>query len=105
MGAALKIPVRKSSNLAADLQELAGPLGVQLAATVLDPTAEPLDQATRPERFALLLGSEGHGLPPEIVELCQRKITIPMQGGTDSLNVAVAAGIFLYQLGGLRLEA
>jgi len=105
MGAALRIPVRQSSNLASDLRQLAGPLGVQLAATVLDPTAEPLDQATRPERFALLLGSEGHGLPPEIVAQCQRNITIPMHGGTDSLNVAVAAGILLYQLGGLRLEA
>ena len=104
MGAALRVPVRQSANIAADLRELAGPLGVQLAATVLDPTAEPLDQATRPDRFAILLGSEGHGLPPEIVALCQRRITIPMHGGTDSLNVAVAAGILLYQFGGLRRE-
>jgi tRNA G18 (ribose-2'-O)-methylase SpoU len=99
MGAALRVPVRQSSNLAADLRQLAGPLGVQLAATVLDPTAEPLAHATRPERFALLLGSEGHGLLPEIVAECQRKITIPMHGGTDSLNVAVAAGILLYHFG------
>ncbi|HEX3996926.1 MAG TPA: RNA methyltransferase [Pirellulales bacterium] len=96
MGAALRVPVRQSTNVAEDLRELAGPLGVQLAATVLDPTAEPLAQATRPERFALLLGSEGHGLSAELVELCQRKITIPMQAGTDSLNVAVTAGILLH---------
>jgi tRNA G18 (ribose-2'-O)-methylase SpoU len=99
MGAALRVPVRRASDIAADLQHLAGPLGVQLAATVLDPTAEPLAQAARPDRFALLLGSEGHGLPPEIVAQCQRKITIPMHGGTDSLNVAVAAGILLYHFG------
>jgi tRNA G18 (ribose-2'-O)-methylase SpoU len=99
MGAALRVPVRQSPDLAADLRQLAGPLGVQLAATVLDPMAEPLAGAARPERFALLLGSEGHGLPPEIVAQCHRKITIPMHGGTDSLNVAVAAGILLYQLG------
>ena len=30
-----------------------------------------------PNRFAILLGSEGHGLPPEIVALCHRKIAIP----------------------------
>jgi len=100
MGAALRVPVRQSPDIAADLRELAGPLGMQLAATVLDPTAEPLAQATRPDRFALLLGSEGHGLPPEIVALCQRKITIPMRAGTDSLNVAVAAGILLNHFGG-----
>lgn len=102
MGAALRVPVRRSSDVAGDLRELAGPLGVQLAATVLDPIAEPLSGATRPERFALLLGSEGHGLPPEIIAACHRQITIPMHGGTDSLNVAVAAGILLYELGPRR---
>lgn len=96
MGAALRVPVRQSENVAADLRELSGALAVQLAATVLDPSAEPLAEATRSERFALVLGSEGHGLPAEIVALCQRKITIPMRPGTDSLNVAVAAGILLY---------
>jgi tRNA G18 (ribose-2'-O)-methylase SpoU len=100
MGAAFRVPVLHSKNLQRDLRELSGPLGVQLAAAVLDESAEPLDQATRRDRLAILLGSEGHGLPEEIVTLCQRKITIPMPMGTDSLNVAVAAGILLYKLRG-----
>ncbi len=96
MGAALRIPVLESADIEADLQRLAGELDVQLIATLLDPAAEPLAAAARPARFALLLGSEGHGLDPRIVALCQRRVTIPMQPGTDSLNVAVAAGIFLH---------
>ena len=96
MGASVRVPIRESPDLAADLERLRGQLDVQLAATILDPTAEPLSTATRPDRFALVLGSEGHGLRPSIVSLCHRRITIPMNQRADSLNVAVAAGIFLH---------
>ena len=69
---------------------------MQLAATVLDESAEPLASAGRPAKFALLFGGEPQGLGPEYVAACDRRLTIPMKMGTDSLNVAVAAGIFLY---------
>jgi TrmH family RNA methyltransferase len=45
---------------------------------------------------ALLIGSEAHGLPPDVVEVCERLVTIPMVGGIESLNAAVAAGIAAY---------
>ncbi|HKD37511.1 MAG TPA: RNA methyltransferase [Pirellulales bacterium] len=100
MGASLRVPIRAAADIAADIRHLRDWLDVELAATVLDPTAEPLSTANRGDRFALLFGSEGHGLAPAIVALCRRRITIPMQRGTDSLNVAVAAGIFLHHFGG-----
>jgi tRNA G18 (ribose-2'-O)-methylase SpoU len=100
MGASLRVPIRESTDLTDDLSQLRDPLSVQLAATVLDSTAEPLSSAARPDRFALLFGSEGHGLDPALVALCDGRITIPMQPGTDSLNVAVAAGIFLHHFRG-----
>jgi tRNA G18 (ribose-2'-O)-methylase SpoU len=96
MGAALRVPVVESHNIEANLRQIAGPLAVELLATVLDPRAEPLASAARPKRLALLLGSEGHGLRSEWIAACARRITIPMPGEVDSLNVAVAAGIFLY---------
>ena len=96
MGAGLRVPVVESPDIEADLRRVGGELNVELAATVLDPLAEPLANARRQERLALLFGGEGHGLEPRIVALAHRRITIPMQGGTDSLNVAVAAGIFLH---------
>ncbi len=73
--------------------------GCQRWATVLDASAEPLAGLVRPARLALLLGSEGHGLGSRWIAHCDRQVTIPMRPGTDSLNVAVATGIFLYQLG------
>jgi TrmH family RNA methyltransferase len=70
--------------------------GFELMATVLDPTAEPLHTATRTNRLAILFGNEHGGLSPEWIELCDRRVTIPMAGDADSLNVAVAAGIVLH---------
>jgi tRNA G18 (ribose-2'-O)-methylase SpoU len=95
MGAALHLPVSESRDLAADLARLAG-AGYELVATVLDPGAEPLEGVACPDKLALLLGSEGHGLEVEWQRLCARRVTIPMQPGIDSLNVSVAAAVFLH---------
>jgi tRNA G18 (ribose-2'-O)-methylase SpoU len=98
MGTALRLPVLASEDLSRDLDRLTGELGFQLAASVVDPSAESLSGFRRPERLALLLGSEGDGLEPEWVARCHRQVTIPMRPGAESLNVAVAAGILLYHL-------
>lgn len=46
--------------------------------------------------LALFVGSEAHGLPAEVVDRCSERVTIPMPGGTESLNAAMAATIALY---------
>jgi tRNA G18 (ribose-2'-O)-methylase SpoU len=97
MGTIFSLPLVHSSNITEDLRRLREQWRVELAATVLDEQAEALSGATRPARFALLFGNEAQGLDPSHVALCDRQLTIPMNLGTDSLNVAVAAGIFLYQ--------
>jgi tRNA G18 (ribose-2'-O)-methylase SpoU len=96
MGAVLQHPPVESSCLQDDLLQLRDGHRFSLAAAVVGNDAEPLHQVPRTPRLALLFGNEGCGLPPEIVGLCQRRVTIPMCGNTDSLNVAVAAGVFLY---------
>jgi TrmH family RNA methyltransferase len=45
---------------------------------------------------AILLGNEGKGLTSNLTALCDERITIPMQRGTDSLNVAAAAAIIIH---------
>jgi len=47
--------------------------------------------------FILLLGSEQKGLSPEQINACNATISLPMRGRASSLNLAVAAGILLYQ--------
>ena len=99
MGAVFTLPIVTSDDLERDLERLKDQWGYQLTATVTDADAEPLAQAKRPvnpDRLALLFGPESQGLDNQWVQMCDRRITIPMQLGTDSLNIAVAAAVFLY---------
>lgn len=57
-----------------------------------------LSQASAPERFALLLGSEKYGLPQAAYDAQPTCISIPMNGVCDSLNVSIAGAILLYGL-------
>ena len=47
----------------------------------------------------LLMGNEQQGLPPELAETCDHLALIPMAGKADSLNLAVATGVMLFQIG------
>jgi tRNA G18 (ribose-2'-O)-methylase SpoU len=96
MGTVFQLPIYQSRELLHDLARLKSEWGVELAATVLDEDAEPLSQAKRGGRLAILFGGESQGLDDATVRACDRRVTIPMKLGTDSLNVAVAAGVFLY---------
>ena len=48
--------------------------------------------------LALVVGNEVSGISPKILKYCDKKISIPMYGKKESLNVAVAAGVALYKL-------
>ncbi|BAB06831.1 RNA methyltransferase [Halalkalibacterium halodurans] len=49
-------------------------------------------------RFALLVGNEGEGVEPELLDKADQNLYIPLYGKAESLNVAVATGILLYYL-------
>lgn len=53
----------------------------------------------------LLMGSEGPGLTPELSAACTRLVRIPMAGRIDSLNLAVATALMLYEIRRGRLQA
>lgn len=63
-----------------------------------DKGGEPLDAAAAPERLAIALGNEGSGLSAEIRSAAHKTVSLPIASTVESLNVAVAAGIILYQL-------
>jgi tRNA G18 (ribose-2'-O)-methylase SpoU len=99
MGAALQVPILESHDLPQDITSLRT-ARFEVIAAVLDSSAEPLSRFQRSRRAALVLGSEGHGLSADWLALADRRVTIPMQLGIDSLNVAVAAAVLLYELAG-----
>ncbi len=96
MGTVFTLPLRQSESLADDVAALADDYGFELAATVLDASAESLYDAERPSRFGLVFGNEAHGVDDRVAARCRRHVTLPMRRGTDSLNVGVASAVFLY---------
>jgi len=50
------------------------------------------------EKYALIMGNEGRGVDSEILELCDKYIYIELNSNVESLNVAIASSILLYEL-------
>ncbi|MDQ0645407.1 TrmH family RNA methyltransferase [Microbacterium murale] len=94
MGTVFQVPwtrVGEWPDAVADLHAA----GFEVAALALTDDAVPLSQYTaeRPDRVALVLGTEGDGLSRVALESADTVVTIPMRGGVDSLNVASAAAV------------
>ena len=70
-------------------------MGIERIAAVLSNDAEALKSVKPVDRAAIVFGNEASGLDEATIGACDRKVTIPMKRGTDSLNVAVAAAVFL----------
>jgi len=96
MGTIFRLPIVQSRDLLSDLDRLRKEHGVDLVAMVVDERAESLRRARQTHRMAILFGNEAQGLRAEHIAACDRRVTIPMKLGTDSLNVSVAAGVVLY---------
>ena len=75
-------------------------LGFQTAALALrEDTLSIEDQRLRDcKKLALVLGSEGWGLPDPVIRACDYTVRIPMGHGVDSLNVAAASAVAFWQL-------
>lgn len=54
---------------------------------------------TNEEKLAVIMGTEGDGLPEKTISECDFTVKIPMHHGVDSLNVAAASAVAFYQLG------
>jgi tRNA G18 (ribose-2'-O)-methylase SpoU len=96
MGAALRVPYARADDGPAAQRALRR-AGFTSIALTTDAEATPLAHCTDPPpRLALWLGSEGEGLSEAVLGGIERRVTIPMQPGADSLNVATASGIALH---------
>lgn len=71
-------------------------LAVPLLATLPQATAL-LPQATWPDPCAWLFGHEGQGIAAPLLQRCSLQLAIPQPGGEESINVAAAAAVCLYE--------
>ncbi|MBR7179670.1 MAG: RNA methyltransferase [Oscillospiraceae bacterium] len=97
MGTVFQIPW---ARLDRDWPKQLRDLGIKTAALALTDRSVGIDDKTlaAEERLALVLGTEGDGLAPEIIESCDYTVRIPMSHGVDSLNVAAAAAVAFWEL-------
>ena len=96
MGSIFRMGVRVTDDLPGLLTGM-----VQEGASVLSSQldGEPFYQhSPLNERFVLVIGSEGNGVTDEVKAVATHQVKLPMRGGAESLNAAVAAGIMMYEL-------
>lgn len=94
-GAASWVPVAQVTNLARLLDDLKEEGYWSYG---LDAAGQPIEEAKFGGRVVIVLGSEGKGLRPNVRKHCDAVLSIPMSGHVDSLNVASAAAITLWEV-------
>ena len=97
MGTIFQVPWAVMDEDVSDLSKL----GFKTAAMALSTNSISIaDEKLREEKkLALVFGSEGYGLPQEIISSCDYIVKIPMSHNVDSLNVAAASAVAFWQLG------
>jgi len=98
MGAIFNQNIKISRNLTEDIENLKKK-GYNIFATYLDKNSRSINNIKFNSKTAVIFGNEGNGLGDEIVKLCDEKMIIPINQRSESLNVSVAAGIVLWEMG------
>lgn len=96
MGSGFRVPYMTTDDLPAALGDLR-----ERGWSVIASDLKGADFYRRPdpgERFALVIGNEARGISDAVREAATTLVKLPMRGGAESLNAAVAAGIMMYEL-------
>ncbi len=97
MGSIFRVPFRDDLSFP-EAAQLLHDCGVVLYATVVDPDAESIRETIFCGSSCVVIGNEGNGLSEEDIALCNKRITIRMNGSIESLNAATAAAITLWEM-------
>jgi RNA methyltransferase, TrmH family len=95
MGSTLRLPVDRVRDVERAVAD-ARSHGCQVIATAPRGGRSLFDVDLRPAT-AVLIGGEGRGLPPALIDGADERITIPMQAPVESLNAAVTAALVVYE--------
>ena len=99
-GQALRVPVAQVVNIRRALEQLKE-VGFWVVGTQVEPgqrTQEPWGIDMEHTRVALVLGGEHGGVRRLVGETCDFQARVPMAPGVESLNVATAAGVLMYEV-------
>ncbi|MBO5040851.1 MAG: RNA methyltransferase [Clostridia bacterium] len=96
MGTLFSQSVSYVDDLASTVKEMNAGGYITLAA-VLDDNAKALNDVKIGKKTAFIIGNEGHGIAPDVIESASGTVYIPMAEGVESLNAAIAASVFMWQ--------
>ena len=94
-GALFHVPVASGGDVVEVLERLRH-RGVRTVATVVD-GGSPYDLTDLTGPLGIVLGSEAHGLPVDVLALVDHPVSIPMAGRSESLNVAMAGSVLCFE--------
>ncbi len=99
MGPLFSLPIVRVEDLTGSIRVLRSE-GREVLAAALDDTAVQLGTFAFSGETApcAVIGNEGHGLSPAVIEACDRTVYIPMSADTESLNAGVAAALIIWEL-------
>ena len=103
MGTVFTLPIAHVDDLGAALDALHSTFGTAILGTT-PAGATDLADAPLTGPCCLVLGSEGDGLPQELLARCSGRVAIRMENQTDSLNVASASAVVLYEARRQRMK-
>ncbi|MEK7263348.1 MAG: RNA methyltransferase [Bacteroidota bacterium] len=97
MGAIYTMNIFHSENLVNDLHFLRDN-GTSIIAAHPQPFAKEIQNEIFGEKLCIVFGSEGNGISQPVLDVCTQIVQIPMQNNTDSLNVASATAVMLWEI-------
>ena len=106
MGTVFQVPWTRLERWPEGIEELSG-MGFAVVGLDPDPRGIALEEFScdRPERLALVLGTEGSGVSAQAMARLDARVRIPMHAGVDSLNVAAASAVAFWALNVSRAKS
>ncbi|MBQ2752322.1 MAG: RNA methyltransferase [Oscillospiraceae bacterium] len=96
MGAAVRIPIYVATD-AIDAINVLKQSGISVFAAALGERSVPVHQVSL-KKSAVVIGNEGSGLSDEVADSCTGRVILPISEGSESLNAAMAATVFAWEL-------
>lgn len=97
MGCVFNLKIHETQNLLDTIKELRR-TGVKVLATAIRDHSQNFYDYQYPENFAIVIGSEGHGMDQEVINSCDEVLFIPMAKDTEALNAACSSAVFLSKI-------
>jgi tRNA G18 (ribose-2'-O)-methylase SpoU len=98
MGTVFRLPIVQLSNLIDAIREMRSRYGIHVVAAHPHTDQKSLHQSSFSGGCCIVFGSEGEGVSADVLAACDESVAIPMKKGVDSLNVASASAVFLYEI-------